>query len=62
MSLRQSENVALPDRPTGGQLRSVLAHVLLTTMMVITQLLVFVPATLFHCGLRNGRRAAWLTA
>lgn len=61
MSLRQSENVALPERPAGGRLRSVLAHVLLTTMMVVTQLLVFVPATLFHCGIRNGRRAAWLT-
>jgi hypothetical protein len=61
MSLRQSEPVALPEQPTGGSWRSVLAHVLVTTLMIVTGLLVFVPAALFHCGLRSGRRAAWLT-
>ncbi len=62
MSLRQSEPVALPDRSLGRQVRSIAAHVLLTTTMLVTDLLVFVPATLFHCALRNGRRAAWATA
>jgi Predicted membrane protein (DUF2232) len=62
MSLRQSEPVALPDRPSGRPLRSIAAHALLTTMMIVTQLLVFIPAALFHCALRNGRRAAWVTA
>lgn len=62
MSLRQSEPVALPDRPLGSQVRSIAAHVLLTTMMIVADLLVFVPAALFHCGIRNGRRAAWIAA
>ncbi|HYI08410.1 MAG TPA: DUF2232 domain-containing protein [Thermoanaerobaculia bacterium] len=62
MSLRQSEPVALPDRPLGRQMRSIAAHALLTTMMIVTELLVFIPAALFHCALRNGRRAAWATA
>jgi len=61
MSLRQSEPVALPEQPAGGSWRSVLAHMLLTTLMIVTGLLVFVPAVLFHCALRSGRRAAWLT-
>lgn len=62
MSLRQNEPVALPDRPLGSSWRSVLGHFALTTLMIVTQLLVFVPATLFHCALRNGRRSAWAIA
>ena len=61
-SLHQSEPVTLPDRSFGKQARSVAGYALLTAMMIITQLLVFVPAVLFHCGIRNGRRAAWATA
>ncbi|MCU1349043.1 MAG: putative rane protein [Acidobacteria bacterium] len=29
--------------------------------MLLTPAFVFIPAALFHCGIRNGRRAAWLT-
>lgn len=29
--------------------------------MLLTPAFVFIPATLLHCGIRNGRRAAWLT-
>ena len=61
MSLRQSESVALPEQPAGGSWRSVLAHMLVTTLMIVADWLVFVPAVLFHCALRSGRRAAWLT-
>jgi hypothetical protein len=61
-SLHQSEPVALPGRPAGRVARSVAAHALLTVLMVVTSMLVFVPAALLHCGIRNGRRAAWLTA
>jgi hypothetical protein len=61
-SLQQSEPVALPGRPSGRVARSIAAHALLTVLMVITSMLVFVPAALLHCGIRNGRRAAWITA
>ncbi|MFP5245858.1 MAG: DUF2232 domain-containing protein [Thermoanaerobaculia bacterium] len=58
-SLHQSEPVTLPDRPFGRQVRSVALYSLLTALMIVTPLLVFVPAALFHCAIRNGRRAAF---
>lgn len=58
-SLQQSEPVVLPGRSTGRLLRSVIGYSLLTALMIVTPMLVFVPAALFHCAIRNGRRAAW---
>ena len=58
-SLQQSEPVALPQRPMGRQVRSVAAYALLTALMIITPILVFVPAAVFHCAIRNGRRATF---
>lgn len=55
-SLPQSEPVTLPRR-----IRSVAGYALLTALMIVTPLLVFVPAALFHCAIRNGRRAAWVS-
>ncbi|MFL6248107.1 MAG: DUF2232 domain-containing protein [Thermoanaerobaculia bacterium] len=57
MPLQQSEPVALPHRSTGRQVRSVGMYALLTALMIITPILVFVPAAVFHCAIRNGRRA-----
>jgi hypothetical protein len=56
----QQEPVALPGRPFGRMARSVAGYTLLTGLMFVTQLFVFVPAALFQCAIRNGRRAAWL--
>jgi len=61
-SLHQSEPVALPGRPNGTVGRSIARHALVTALMTVTAMFVFVPAALLHCGLRNGRRAAWLCA
>ena len=58
-SLQQSEPVLLPGRPFGRQVRSVIGYALLTALMIVTPMLVFVPAALLHCAIRNGRRAAW---
>lgn len=58
-SLPQSEPVLLPGRPSGWQLRSVVGYSLLTALMIVTPMLVFVPAALLHCATRHGRRAAW---
>jgi hypothetical protein len=55
MSLQQSEPVALPHRSPGRQVRSVALYSVLTALM-ICRLMVFVPAALFHCAIRNGRR------
>lgn len=61
MSLPQSEPAVLPPPSTGRQARSVAAYSALTALMIVTPMLVFVPAALFHCALRNGRRAAWIS-
>ncbi|HJQ40718.1 MAG TPA: DUF2232 domain-containing protein [Thermoanaerobaculia bacterium] len=60
-SLHQSEPVMLPGRPLGRLIRSIAGYSLMTALMIVTPLLVFVPAALFHCAIRNGRRAAWVT-
>jgi hypothetical protein len=57
-SLPQSE-VSLPVRPFSHRARSIAGYGVGTALMMVTPLLVFVPAALFHCSLRNGRRAAW---
>lgn len=59
-SLPQSEPVMLPGRPLGRVVRSIAGYSLLAALMIVTPLLVFLPAALFHCAIRNGRRAAWL--
>jgi uncharacterized protein YybS (DUF2232 family) len=40
--------------------RSTVAYALLTSSLILFQVTVFVPAALLDCGLRNGRRAAWI--
>lgn len=60
-SFSQSEPVVLPGRPLGRLVRSVAGYSLLTALMIVTPMLVFVPAALLHCAIRNGRRAAWTT-
>jgi Predicted membrane protein (DUF2232) len=39
--------------------RSVIVYAFVTALMIITPMVVFVPAALLHCAIRNGRRAAW---
>lgn len=55
----QSDPLPLPGRSTGRVARSVIGYGLLVALMFVTPLLVFVPAALIHCAIRNGRRAAW---
>lgn len=58
-SLSPSEPVLIPDRSFGLVTRSVLGYSLVTALMIVAPLPVFVPAVLFHCAMRNSRRAAW---
>ena len=62
-SLQQSESVSLPPvRPFGRVARSVAGYGVATALMMVSPLLVFVPAALFHCAMRNGRKAVWAAA
>jgi hypothetical protein len=62
-SLHRSETVSLPPmRPFGRVVRSVAGYGVATALMLVSPLLVFVPAALFHCAQRNGRRAVYASA
>lgn len=54
------EPVSLPSRPFGRVARSVAGYAAATAVMLVSPAFVFIPAALFHCGIRNGRGAAWL--
>ncbi len=53
--------VAIPGRPFGRIVRSVLGYALLIAVMCCTPLILLLPVAVFFCGVRNGRIAAWLT-
>ena len=59
-SLQHDEPVATPVRSFGKLARSMAGYTILAALMFVSPLRVFLPAALFHCGIRNGRRAAWL--
>jgi hypothetical protein len=55
------EPVAVPRRPTGkSAARSFVIHAALAAITLVTPFAVLLPAVLLHCGIRLGRRAAWL--
>jgi hypothetical protein len=58
MSLPQAP-AELPGRTTGQMFRSVAGYGVLVALMLISPLFVFVPAALFQCGIRNGKRVVW---
>ena len=65
-SLEQSEMRPAPaasGEPESGQsmrhARIAVGYGVATALMLVTPLLVFAPAALFQCALRNGRRVAW---
>jgi len=60
-SLQQDEPViAIPARSLGKRVRSMAGYTIVTALTFVSPLFVFIPAALLHCGIRNGRRAAWL--
>ena len=61
-SLQHDEPVAIPARSFGQQVRSMTGYTIVTALMFVAPgpLSVFIPAALLQCGIRNGRRAAWL--
>lgn len=47
-------------RPPARIVRALLAYTAMTALLFLPPMYVFVPAALLHCGLRHGRRIAWL--
>jgi hypothetical protein len=58
-SLHRGDTMTLPVRPFSRIVRSVAGYGVATALMLVSPLLVFAPASVFHCSMRNGRRAAW---
>ncbi|HJW94336.1 MAG TPA: DUF2232 domain-containing protein [Thermoanaerobaculia bacterium] len=56
----QPASLEIPERPFGRVVRSVFGYALLMAFMFFPPVIVFMPAAIFHCGIRNGRRATWL--
>src|SRR5687767_12136683 len=44
--------------PQAHPARSVLGYAMLTALMIVSQIVVFIPAAIFACGIRSGRRVA----
>ena len=53
-----NEPAAASRVPFARTLRSVVGYAIITAVMLISPLFVFLPAALFFCGLRHGRRVA----
>src|SRR6266849_6898274 len=54
-----TETAAIPERTLGKSVRYVAGYAILIAVMLVSPLFVFLPAALFHCIIRNGRRIAW---
>jgi uncharacterized protein YybS (DUF2232 family) len=48
--------------PAARPARRTAAYALLTASMILLHVTMFVPAALLDCGIRNGRKAAWIAA
>src|SRR5438874_10788827 len=53
-----NEPAAVSRVPFARTLRSVIGYAIITAVLLISPLFVFLPAALFFCGLRHGRRVA----
>jgi uncharacterized protein YybS (DUF2232 family) len=54
-----TETAAIPERTLGRSMRYVSGYAILIAVMLVSPLFVFLPAALFHCIVRNGRRITW---
>jgi hypothetical protein len=56
----QSEPAAISGRSFGRSVRLVAGYAILIAVMLVSPLFVFLPAALFHCVIKHGRRIAWI--
>jgi uncharacterized protein YybS (DUF2232 family) len=54
-----TETAAITGRTFGRSLRYIAGYAILIAVMLVSPLFVFLPAALFQCIIRNGRRIAW---
>jgi uncharacterized protein YybS (DUF2232 family) len=54
-----TETAAVPERTFGRSMRYVSGYAILIAVMLVSPLFVFLPAALFYCIVRNGRRITW---
>src|SRR5438309_1581607 len=54
-----TETAAIPERTLGKSFRYAAGYAILIAVMLVSPLFVFLPAALFHCIVRNGRRITW---
>jgi Predicted membrane protein (DUF2232) len=54
-----TDTAAIPERTLGKSFRHVVAYAILFAVMLMSPLFVFLPAALFHCIVRHGRRITW---
>ena len=53
------QNETIAGRTLGRAARYVVGYAILIAVMLVSPLFVFLPAALFHCIIRNGRRITW---
>src|SRR3954452_2116710 len=56
----QSEPLEIQARPAGRIAWGVFGYALLMAFMFLPPVAMFLPATIFNCDIRNGRRKTWL--
>ncbi len=59
-SLPQSEPAVITGPSLGRIIRHVAGYAILIAVMLVSPLFVFLPAAIFHCTIRNGRRITWI--
>lgn len=57
--LQHGETMPIPVKPFGRVVRVVAGYGVATALLLIPPFMVFAPASIFDCAMRNGRRAAW---
>jgi len=55
-----TEQATISGPSFGRIVRQVAGYAILIAVMLVSPLFVFLPAAIFHCTIRNGRRIAWL--
>ena len=53
------QNETIAGRTLGRAARYIVGYAILIAVMLVSPLFVFLPAALFHCIIRNGRRITW---
>ena len=55
-----TEQATISGPPFGRLVRQIAGYAVLIAVLLVSPLFVFLPAAIFHCTIRNGRRIAWI--